>query len=94
MTESPTYWPSGGNELLATLSDGIEVKRRTMYMRACNQKDAKGKICRGHMKRWYQPTDEVKRLYGKAAELYRCERCHTVYLPNPAEQPRTRTLSW
>lgn len=94
MAESPSYWPRGADEVLATLSNGVQVKRRILYMRACTQKDAKGKICRGHIKRWFQPTDEVKKLYGATAEIYQCERCHTVYLPNPAEPPRTQTLSW
>jgi hypothetical protein len=88
------YWPGGTDEVLATLSNGIKVKRRLLRMRACNEKDAKGKICRGHIKRWFDVSDEVKTLYGAKAEVYRCERCHTVYLPNTAEAPRTQTLAW
>jgi len=29
-------------------------------MRACNEKDAKEKLCAGHLKRWYFFGDEVK----------------------------------
>jgi len=94
MAESPSYRPRGADEVLATLSNGLQVKQRIHFMRACTQKDAKGKICRGHIKRWFQPTDEVKALYGAKTEFYECERCHTVYLPNPEERPRTRTLAW
>src|SRR4029077_9785270 len=40
-------------ELIDTLSDGTKVKRRIPRMRACNEKDAKEKLCAGHLKRWY-----------------------------------------
>ena len=46
-------------ELVATLSDGTKVKRRIPRMRACNEKDEKGKLCAGHLKRWYPFGDEV-----------------------------------
>jgi len=81
-------------ELVATLSDGTKVKRRTPRMRACNEKDDKGKLCAGHLKRWYFFGDEVKQKFGPDAEVYRCEHCKILYLPNPEEEPRTRTLSY
>jgi hypothetical protein len=81
-------------QLVAALSDGTKVKQRLPRMRACNEKDAKGKICAGHLKRWYFFGDEVKAKYGAGAEIYRCEHCKTLYLPNPDEQPRTGTLSY
>jgi len=88
--------PAGAEkaEIVAVLSDGTKVKRRLLRMRACNEKDSKGKICAGHLKRWYFYGDQVRRLYGDDAEIYRCERCKTLYLPNPAETPRTGTLCW
>lgn len=79
---------------VGSLSDGTKVKRRAPRMRACNEKDEKGKLCAGHLKRWFFFGDELKRQYGADAEIYRCERCHTVYLPNPEETPRTGTLAW
>jgi hypothetical protein len=82
------------SDVAGTLSDGTKVKRRIPRMRACNEKDAKGKLCAGHLKRWYFFGEEVSRLYGADAEIYRCERCKTLYLPNPGESPRTGTLSW
>ena len=91
---SKDYWPGGADETVATLSNGVKVKRRMLRMRACTEKDAKGKICRGHLKRWFDLTDELKKMLGNNAEVYRCERCHTVYLPNAEEQPRTQTLAW
>ncbi len=81
-------------ELVATLSDGTKIKRRVPRMRACNEKDEKGKLCAGHLKRWYFFGDEVKQKFGADAEVYRCEHCKTLYLPNPEEEPRTGTLSW
>jgi hypothetical protein len=61
-------------------------------MRACNEKDEKGKICAGHLKRWYFAGDEIKREFGD--EIYRCEHCRTLYLPNLDEAPRSGTLRW
>ncbi|MDZ7636813.1 MAG: hypothetical protein U5J83_00930 [Bryobacterales bacterium] len=79
--------------LICTLSDGTLVKQRLARMRACNQKDAKGKICAGHLKRWFRYGPEVSARFGAGAEIYRCEKCLTLYLPHPAD-PRTGTLSY
>ena len=81
-------------ELLTTLASGQKVKRRTLRMRACNEKDAKDKLCCGHLKRWHGFGDEVKKAFGESTEVYRCERCKTLYLPNPQEQSRTAILSF
>ena len=88
------YWPGGEDQVLATLADGTKVKRRMLRMRACTEKDAKGKMCRGHLKRWFEAPPELLRMVPGISEVYRCERCHTIYLPNPAEAPRTQTLAW
>jgi hypothetical protein len=92
--EATPVAPAAQNDVVATLSDGTKVKQRLPRMRACNEKDGKGKLCAGHLKRWYFFGDEVSRLYGASAEIYRCERCRTLYLPNPEETPRTGTLCW
>lgn len=81
-------------QLVTTLSDGIKVKRRIPRMRACNEKGEKGKLCVGHLKRWYFFGEEVVAKFGKDAEVYRCEKCRTLYLPNESEEPRSGTLSW
>ncbi len=87
--------PAPESELLATLPDGIKIKRRILRMRACNEAGEKGKPCHGHIKRWYGLDPEAARLAGtQTREVYRCERCHTIYLPNPEELPRTGILSW
>ena len=71
-----------------------KVKIKKVSQRSCNEKDAKGKLCAGHLKRWYFFGDEVKRKWGPEAEIYRCEHCKTLYLPSPEETPRTGTLSY
>jgi hypothetical protein len=81
-------------ELVGTLGDGVKVKRRFPRMRACNEKDEKGKLCAGHLKRWYFFGPEVELKFGRDAEIYRCERCKTLYLPSPDEEPRSGTLAW
>jgi len=81
-------------EVVDTLSDGTKVKRRNPRMRACDEKNEKGKLCAGHLKRYYFFGDEVKQKYGADAEIYRCEHCKTLYLPNPQEEPRSGTLCW
>lgn len=77
-----------------TLSDGTKVKVRLPKMRACNEKDEKGKLCAGHLKRWYFFGAEVRERFGEDAEIYRCERCKVLYLPNPNEEPRSGTLCY
>jgi hypothetical protein len=86
--------PVTSADVLLTLADGTKVKRRVPRMRACNERNAKGKLCAGHLKRWYHLSDAAKGKFGPGDEIYRCERCHTVYLPNPGESPRTGTLAW
>ncbi len=69
-----------------------KVKIKKAGQRACNEKNEKGKFCGGHLKRWFYSTDVVEQACGDAekawgpdAEVYRCEHCQTLYLPNPAE---------
>jgi hypothetical protein len=79
---------------IGELSDGTKVRRRAPRMRACSLKDEKGKLCAGHLKRWFFFGDEVKQKFGTAAEIYRCERCKTIYLPSEEEAPRSGTLAF
>ena len=86
--------PAANAQIVAILSDGTKVKQRLPRLRACNEKNEKGKLCSGHLKRWFLFGDEVAQKFGKDAEIYRCERCKTLYLPNPEEPPRTGTLAY
>ena len=68
------------------------VKTKKAGQRACNQKNEKGKFCGGHLKRWFYSEDVIEQACGDAekawgpdAEVYRCEHCQTLYLPNPEE---------
>jgi len=70
------------------------IKTRLPKQRACNEKNEKGKICAGHLKRWFTFGGDIADRFGADAELYRCEKCKTIYLPNPEESPRTATLAW
>jgi len=70
------------------------IKTRLLKQRACNEKNEKGKICAGHLKRWYHYDEVLRSRFGANVELYRCEKCKTIYLPNPEEEPRTATLAW
>lgn len=88
------YWPGGPDEHLGVLADGTKIKRRMLRMRACTERDAKGKLCRGHLKRYFGFPEEIHQRFGKIDEVYRCERCKSIYLPNPAEVPRTQTVEW
>jgi len=83
--------------LIFTLSDGTKVKRAMPRQRACNEPGGDKKkegICAGHLKRWYHYSDEVIQKLGPNPEIYRCERCHTLYLPHEQEQPRTLILRY
>jgi hypothetical protein len=69
-----------------------KVKIKKAGQRACNEKNEKGKFCGGHLKRWSYSTDVVEqacgdaeKAWGRNAEVYRCEHCKTLYLPNPSE---------
>lgn len=69
-----------------------KVKLKKPLQRSCNEKDEKGKLCGGHLKRWFYMADiveqscgDVERAWGRNAEVYRCEYCRTLYLPNPAD---------
>jgi hypothetical protein len=78
------------------LSWALTIKEKKPGQRACDEKDAKGELCCGHLKRWYYyhpqrlsftPEEEgAIKLFGKDAEVYRCERCRTLYRPAPDDQ--------
>ncbi|MGA2688260.1 MAG: hypothetical protein ABSE85_09350 [Candidatus Korobacteraceae bacterium] len=76
-----------------------KVKYKKAFQRACNELDAKGKLCGGHLKRWSywvdvleQKCGDVRQAFGDKAEIYRCEHCRTLYLPSD-EEPRGRNVA-
>jgi hypothetical protein len=74
-----------------TQAAGPKIKIKKPRQRACDEKDAKGKVCCGHLKRWYEYPPEVEALIGKKAEVYRCENCQVLYRPDFGEMPRSFT---
>jgi hypothetical protein len=79
-------------ETTAPASPKIKPKKATQ--RACDEKDAKGKLCCGHLKRWYDYPKEIADLVGKKAEVYRCEFCQTLYRPDLSQPPHSYTLRY
>jgi hypothetical protein len=70
----------------------IKTKKRTQ--RACDEKDEKGKLCCGHLKRWYDYPPEIAALVGPNEEIYRCEFCKTLYKPDLSAPPHSYTLRY
>src|SRR3984957_120070 len=73
---------------------GPKIKAKKPTMRACDEKDAKGKLCCGHLKRWYDYPKEIEALVGKKAEIYRCEFCQTIYKPSHTQAPRICSIRY
>jgi len=71
-----------------------KVKPKKATQRACDEKDAKGKICCGHLKRWYDYPKDIEALIGKKVEVYRCEFCKTLYTPDLSQAPHSYTLRY
>jgi hypothetical protein len=67
------------------------IKARKPRQRACDEKNEKGNVCCGHLKRWYTYPAEVAARVGPHAELYRCENCKMLYTPDLGEMPRSYT---
>ncbi len=63
----------------------VKLKEKKPGQRACDERNAKGVLCCGHLKRWYTPGEDILKELGEDAEIYRCERCHTLYRPAPTD---------
>ena len=99
-------WPSGAilTSMAETSADVPQlprhkIKYKKAFQRACDEKNEKGKICGGHLKRWFYMADvleqacgDVRQAFGDKAEIYRCEHCRTLYLPNP-DEPTGRNVA-
>jgi hypothetical protein len=75
-------------------ADPAKIKTRKPRQRACDEKDAKSKICAGHLKRYYDYPKEIAAVVGQGAEIYRCHRCGTLYQPLAKELPRSYVLRY
>jgi hypothetical protein len=98
MAEESTAGATAPGAAGAQPESGVEsapkLKTCKPKQRACDEKDAKGKLCAGHLKRWYDYSKEVEALIGLNTEIYRCEFCKTLYRPDPAQQPHSYTLRY
>jgi hypothetical protein len=79
---------------LETAPAEVKLKVRKPKQRSCDEKDPKGKLCAGHLKRWYDYPKDVEFRIGKDAEIYRCEFCKTLYKPDPKQMPHSFTLRY
>ena len=91
-TPSPSAAAAPRAEPAAIEAPKIKPKKATQ--RACDEKDAKGKLCCGHLKRWYDYPKEIAALVGPKAEIYRCEFCQTLYKPDLSQPPHSYTLRY
>ena len=72
-----------------------KLKYKKQFQRACNEPNEKGKLCGGHLKRWFYLADvleqacgDVRQAFGDQMEIYRCEHCKTLYLAGPGRAAR------
>ena len=89
-TEKATPEPPASEEE----SRGPKIKQRRPKQRACDEKNPKGKLCMGHLKRWFDYPADIEEQFGAGAEIYHCERCQTIYMPDSNELPRSYTLRY
>jgi hypothetical protein len=71
-----------------------KVKVRKPKQRSCDEKNGKGKLCAGHLKRWYTYPTSIESLIGSGSEIYRCEFCQTLYRPDPGQLPNSFTVRY
>lgn len=96
MAETPATTSEQAPGAAATTAEDAppKVKIRKHKQRSCDEKDAKGKLCAGHLKRWYDYPPEIAQLIGPKAEIYRCEFCKTLYRPDPEQLPHSFTVRY
>src|SRR5580704_17221819 len=86
--------PASAAAAVAEAPAPTKVKPKKATQRACDEKDAKGKVCCGHLKRWYDYPKDIEALIGKKVEVYRCEFCNTLYTPDLSQAPHSYTLRY
>ncbi|HTZ31773.1 MAG TPA: hypothetical protein VMH31_04905 [Methylomirabilota bacterium] len=96
MSEENTATPAGASAAPVEEAKPAapKVKTRKPKQRSCDEKDAKGKLCAGHLKRWFEYPAEIEAIVGKGAEIYRCEFCKVLYRPDPRQQPNSYTVRY
>jgi len=92
--EKPTGTAAPGEESQPEAPSAPKIKVKKATQRSCDEQDAKGKLCCGHLKRWYDYPKEIEALVGRKAEIYRCEFCKTLYKPDLSRPPHSYTLRY
>src|SRR4029453_15948649 len=64
------------------MAEGV-VKQMKQGQTVCNEKDAKGKLCAGPLKRLPDPGYRSREELDGAPITYRCGRCRTLYQGPP-----------
>ncbi len=89
---TPAPEPVPDPQLASEQLPNHRVRVKKLHQRSCNLKDEKNKMCGGHLKRWFYASDSIEqecgdvvKAWGPDREVYRCEYCKTLYLPNPEE---------
>jgi nucleoid-associated protein YgaU len=92
---APAASPAAAGAATAVAEPEVpKVKPKKSTQRACDEKDAKGKLCCGHLKRFYDYPKEIEALVGAKTEVYRCEFCKTLYTPDRSQPPHSYTLRY
>ena len=79
---------------VAAPAEPPKIKVCKPRQRSCDEKNEKGKLCAGHLKRWYTYPKSVEAMIAPLAEIYRCEFCQTLYRPDPGQLPHSYTLRY
>jgi len=94
VSETPAQNAAAANAAEGAAPAAPKIKAKKATQRSCDEKDAKGKLCCGHLKRWYDYPKEIEALVGPKAEIYRCEFCQTLYKPDLSQPPHSYTLRY
>jgi hypothetical protein len=85
--------PAAAATAVAEPAGPPKLKVRKHKQRSCDERDAKGKLCAGHLKRYYDYPKEIAAIVGgPQVEVYRCEFCKTLYKPDPEQLSQSFTL--
>jgi hypothetical protein len=64
-----------------------KIKTRKPKQRACDEHNEKGKLCAGHLKRWYDLTPEVAAIVGRARKSIAASSAKSCFGPTRSSSP-------
>lgn len=65
-----------------------EIKPLGEDQTVCNEKNEKGQLCTGHLKRMMDGGAEVRALLARKQTVLRCQKCGQMYVGEPLLQLR------